>query len=73
VGRSRCEPSLLLNEQFTAGMGIGFPLILIGSVLAARTGRPARPDDEAVPPGRQPGGTAVADAGQALSSTWPTT
>jgi drug/metabolite transporter (DMT)-like permease len=28
---------LLLNEQFTAGMGIGFPLILIGSVLAAST------------------------------------
>jgi drug/metabolite transporter (DMT)-like permease len=32
---------LLLNEQFTAGMGIGFPLILIGSVLAASVGRPA--------------------------------
>jgi drug/metabolite transporter (DMT)-like permease len=32
---------LLLNEQFTAGMGIGFPLILIGSVLAASIGRPA--------------------------------
>jgi drug/metabolite transporter (DMT)-like permease len=31
---------LLLNEQFTAGMGIGFPLILTGSVLAASTGRP---------------------------------
>jgi hypothetical protein len=25
---------LLLNEQFTVGMGIGFPLILVGSVLA---------------------------------------
>jgi drug/metabolite transporter (DMT)-like permease len=61
---------LLLNEQFTAGMGIGFPLILIGSVLAASTGRPASP---AVPPGCRPGGTAVADADQALSSTWPTT
>jgi drug/metabolite transporter (DMT)-like permease len=32
---------LLLGEQFTAGMGIGFPLILIGSVLAASIGRPA--------------------------------
>jgi drug/metabolite transporter (DMT)-like permease len=32
---------LLLNEQFTAGMGIGFPLILVGSVLAASTGRGA--------------------------------
>ena len=30
---------LLLNEQFTVGMGIGFPLILIGSVLAASIGR----------------------------------
>ncbi|HET8584182.1 MAG TPA: EamA family transporter [Casimicrobiaceae bacterium] len=26
----------LLNEKFTAGMGIGFALILVGSVLAAR-------------------------------------
>ncbi|HEY7045995.1 MAG TPA: DMT family transporter [Jatrophihabitantaceae bacterium] len=26
----------LLGEQFTAGMAVGFPLILIGSVLAAR-------------------------------------
>ncbi|HEY3961887.1 MAG TPA: EamA family transporter [Gaiellaceae bacterium] len=26
----------LLNERFTAGMGIGFALILVGSVLAAR-------------------------------------
>ncbi len=31
---------LLLNEQFTVGMGIGFPLILIGSVLAASKRRP---------------------------------
>ncbi|SOD74114.1 drug/metabolite transporter (DMT)-like permease [Jatrophihabitans sp. GAS493] len=28
---------LLLNESFTMGMAIGFPLILAGSVLAART------------------------------------
>jgi drug/metabolite transporter (DMT)-like permease len=34
---------LLLDERFTVGMGIGFPLILIGSVLAARTGRAVRP------------------------------
>ncbi len=27
---------LLLNEQFTLGIAVGFPLILIGSVLAAR-------------------------------------
>jgi drug/metabolite transporter (DMT)-like permease len=26
----------MLGEQFTVGMGVGFPLILIGSVLAAR-------------------------------------
>jgi drug/metabolite transporter (DMT)-like permease len=32
---------LLLNERFTAGMAIGFPLILLGSVLAASTGRAA--------------------------------
>ena len=43
---------LLLGEQFTVGMGIGFPLILIGSVLAARLGRPA-------------GAAAGADAGSA--------
>jgi drug/metabolite transporter (DMT)-like permease len=34
---------LLLGEHFTVGMGIGFPLILIGSVLAASTARPTRP------------------------------
>ena len=28
----------LLGEQFTAGMAVGFPLILVGSVLAARHG-----------------------------------
>ena len=43
---------LLLNERFTAGMGIGFPLILIGSVLAASTGRVARPTGQAAPDGR---------------------
>jgi drug/metabolite transporter (DMT)-like permease len=30
---------LLLSERFTVGMGIGFPLILAGSVLAASAGR----------------------------------
>jgi drug/metabolite transporter (DMT)-like permease len=35
---------LLLNERFTVGMGIGFPLILIGSVLAAGTSRPKSQD-----------------------------
>ena len=45
---------LLLNEQFTVGMGIGFPLILIGSVLAASIGRTASPAGEAAAdePGR---------------------
>jgi drug/metabolite transporter (DMT)-like permease len=39
---------VFLNEQFTLGMGVGFPLILAGSVLAARrTGVP----DAAVPEG----------------------
>jgi drug/metabolite transporter (DMT)-like permease len=32
---------LMLGESFTLGMAIGFPLILIGSVLAARHERPA--------------------------------
>lgn len=32
---------LMLGESFTLGMAIGFPLILVGSVLAARHERPA--------------------------------
>ncbi|MGI9092466.1 MAG: DMT family transporter [Mycobacteriales bacterium] len=32
---------LLLGEDFTTGMAVGFPLILAGSVLAARRHRPA--------------------------------
>ena len=32
---------LILGERITVGMLIGFPLILIGSVLAARQARPA--------------------------------
>jgi drug/metabolite transporter (DMT)-like permease len=39
---------LLLNEQFTVGMGIGFPLILIGSVLAASISRAALRADEPI-------------------------
>jgi len=31
----------ILGERFTAGMGVGFVLILVGSVLAARRPRPA--------------------------------
>jgi len=34
---------LLLNEPFTAGIAAGFPLILVGSVLAARHAPPAEP------------------------------
>src|SRR5207245_10122309 len=33
---------VLLNEPFTAGIAIGFALILLGSFLATRRGRPAR-------------------------------
>ena len=37
-----------LDEHFTAGMGIGFALVLLGSVLATRSGaRPARREVEA--------------------------
>ena len=36
---------LVLGERLTVGMVVGFPLILIGSVLAARTGR-QRPAEE---------------------------
>jgi drug/metabolite transporter (DMT)-like permease len=38
---------LLLNEDFTLGMAVGFPLILVGSVLAAR--RRTAPAVPAVP------------------------
>jgi drug/metabolite transporter (DMT)-like permease len=39
---------LFLGEDFTLGMGIGFPLILAGSVLAARKKPEALPAPEAV-------------------------
>jgi drug/metabolite transporter (DMT)-like permease len=34
---------LLLDEPFTAGIAFGFPLILVGSVLAARHAQPGEP------------------------------
>jgi drug/metabolite transporter (DMT)-like permease len=34
---------MLLDEPFTAGIAVGFPLILVGSVLAARRPAPAQP------------------------------
>jgi drug/metabolite transporter (DMT)-like permease len=34
---------VILNEQFTIGMGLGFVLVLAGSVLATRPGRPREP------------------------------
>jgi hypothetical protein len=41
---------LLLNEKFTLGIAIGFPLILVGSVLAARRVEPVTPACEAAVP-----------------------
>ncbi|MEO6887163.1 MAG: DMT family transporter, partial [Jatrophihabitantaceae bacterium] len=40
---------LVLDERFTVGMAIGFPLILLGSVLAARSSSPASPVEAASP------------------------
>jgi len=44
---------VLLGENFSLGIAIGFPLILLGSVLAARTGHGGEPAvaDAAVPEG----------------------
>jgi drug/metabolite transporter (DMT)-like permease len=39
---------LLLDERFTLGMALGFPLILLGSVLAARTAQSSRTTPDAV-------------------------
>ena len=44
---------LLLDERFTVGMGVGFPLILVGSVLAASTSR-ARSRAVSATPGAGP-------------------
>jgi drug/metabolite transporter (DMT)-like permease len=41
---------LLLDEPFTLGIAIGFPLILVGSVLAARRAETATPGCEAAVP-----------------------
>ena len=41
---------LLLDEKFTLGIAIGFPLILVGSVLAARRAEPVSPACEAAVP-----------------------
>jgi drug/metabolite transporter (DMT)-like permease len=43
---------LLLNEKFTLGIALGFPLILVGSILAARRPVPSsEPVDAGVPEG----------------------
>jgi drug/metabolite transporter (DMT)-like permease len=36
----------LLGEHFTAGIAVGFPLILVGSVLATRSPRPVEPSPQ---------------------------
>jgi hypothetical protein len=41
---------LLLDEKFTVGIAVGFPLILVGSVLAARRAEPVSPACEAAVP-----------------------
>jgi drug/metabolite transporter (DMT)-like permease len=41
---------LLLDEKFTLGIAVGFPLILVGSVLAARRTEAAAPAGEAAVP-----------------------
>jgi len=48
LGTLRAVPSgvTLLSEPFTAGMGVGFVLVLAGSVLATR--RQAAPDPKAL-------------------------
>lgn len=42
----------LLGERFTAGMGVGFALVLLGSVLATRSG--SMPASPAVRPADEP-------------------
>jgi drug/metabolite transporter (DMT)-like permease len=61
---------LLLDERFTLGIAIGFPLILVGSVLAARRGVPATetvPCDAAVPEALLAEAVAAAPDGNAQS------
>lgn len=40
----------LLSEPFTLGTAVGFPLVLVGSVLATRRSRPRSPDQPAGEP-----------------------
>jgi drug/metabolite transporter (DMT)-like permease len=51
----------VLGEHFTTGMAIGFPLVLLGSVLAARTRRPV-----ALP--AQPAGAAASSLSSGTTS-----
>ena len=44
----------LLHEKFTAGMGVGFVLILAGSFLATRRDHPTRRDETAAAPAIEP-------------------
>jgi hypothetical protein len=39
----------VLNERFTVGMGLGFALVLVGSVLATAPRRERVPDTVPVP------------------------
>ena len=57
---------LLLSEPFTLGAAIGFPLVLVGSVLATRPSRPARPP---APPA--PSVTAAAGSGRPCAPDGP--
>jgi drug/metabolite transporter (DMT)-like permease len=41
---------VLLDERFTVGTGVGFVLVLIGSVLATRPGRTRPPEPPGYPP-----------------------
>jgi drug/metabolite transporter (DMT)-like permease len=47
----------ILDERFTVSMGVGFALVLLGSVLATRRGAAAAPS---IPPAAESGGAAAA-------------
>lgn len=47
----------ILDERFTVSMGVGFALVLVGSVLATRRGAAAAPS---IPPAAESGGAAAA-------------
>jgi len=57
---------LLLDEKFTLGIAIGFPLILVGSVLAARRTEPVSPACEAAVPEAVFAETVVASEPQSI-------